>query len=94
MATVTTNDRPGRPRRPAATPSVPSKAAAPIAPSPPPASTYIEPERRRAMISEAAYYLAERRGFCPGGEFEDWLAAESEIDQALSASQTKSRYEG
>jgi hypothetical protein len=31
------------------------------------------------MIAEAAYYLAERRGFEPGHELEDWLAAEGMI---------------
>ena len=36
-------------------------------------------ELRRAMIAEAAYYRAERRGFAPGHELEDWLAAEGEI---------------
>jgi hypothetical protein len=30
-------------------------------------------------IAEAAYYLAEQRGFVPGHELEDWLAAEREI---------------
>ena len=30
-------------------------------------------------IAEAAYYRAERRGFEPGGEAQDWLAAEAEI---------------
>lgn len=34
---------------------------------------------RRAMTAEAAYYLAERRGFAPGHELEDWVAAEGEI---------------
>src|ERR1700745_2470574 len=34
---------------------------------------------RRAMTAEAAYYLAERRGFKAGHELEDWLAAEAEI---------------
>jgi hypothetical protein len=33
----------------------------------------------RAMIAEAAYYRAERRGFKPGHELEDWLAAEADI---------------
>jgi hypothetical protein len=32
------------------------------------------------MIAENAYYRAERRGFLPGYEIEDWLAAEAEID--------------
>jgi hypothetical protein len=31
------------------------------------------------MVSEAAYYKAEQRGFMPGYEEEDWLAAENEI---------------
>jgi DUF2934 family protein len=33
----------------------------------------------QAWIAEAAYYRAERRGFEPGGETEDWLAAEAEV---------------
>jgi hypothetical protein len=32
-----------------------------------------------AMIAEAAYYRAERRGFAPGHELEDWLQAEAQI---------------
>jgi hypothetical protein len=43
----------------------------------------IDPERRRAMIAEAAYYRAEQRGFEPGRELEDWCAAESAIDSSL-----------
>ena len=35
--------------------------------------------QRRAMIAEVAYYKAERRGFEPGHELEDWLQAEAEI---------------
>jgi len=42
-----------------------------------------EQERYRC-ISEAAYYRAERRGFAPGSELDDWLAAETEIPQAHS----------
>jgi hypothetical protein len=33
------------------------------------------------MIAEAAYYLAERRGFEAGHELEDCLAAEAGIDR-------------
>jgi hypothetical protein len=40
---------------------------------------------RDQMIAEAAYYLAERRGFAPGYELADWLAAEGEIDRALES---------
>lgn len=39
---------------------------------------------RRAMIAEAAYYIAERRGFEAGHEFEDWLCAEREISGKLA----------
>jgi len=38
-----------------------------------------EHDLAHAMIAEAAYYLAERRGFEPGHELEDWVAAEAEI---------------
>lgn len=38
---------------------------------------------RQRMIEVAAYLRAERRGFLPGYEAEDWLAAEMEVDQKL-----------
>jgi hypothetical protein len=41
-------------------------------------------EDRRQLIAEAAYFRAERRGFQPGQELEDWLAAEIEIDALLN----------
>ena len=40
-------------------------------------------EQRHAMIAEAAYYLAERRGFEAGHELEDWLRAESQLAAAI-----------
>ena len=45
----------------------------------------VEPEVREIMIAEAAYYIAERRGFEPGAEVDDWLEAESAIDRLLAA---------
>lgn len=36
-------------------------------------------EEVRRWIAEAAYYRAEKRGFMPGMETEDWIAAEAEI---------------
>jgi Protein of unknown function (DUF2934) len=33
-------------------------------------------------IAVAAYYRAEKRGFAPGGELNDWLEAERELSQA------------
>lgn len=41
------------------------------------------PEQRAALIAEAAYFRAEKRGFGPGHETEDWLAAEAEVDARL-----------
>ncbi len=49
-------------------------------------AAFMEPDERLARIAEAAYYHAERRGFDPGHELDDWLAAEAEIDQALTNS--------
>ena len=42
-------------------------------------------EEREQMVAVAAYYLAEHRGFCPGGEDDDWLLAERQIDAMLDA---------
>jgi len=38
-----------------------------------------DPETKRLMIAEAAYYCAEKRGFAPGGELQDWLDAEAQV---------------
>jgi hypothetical protein len=43
----------------------------------------MEPEWHR-MISEAAYFLAEKRGFDPGGALGDWLEAELQVRKALA----------
>jgi hypothetical protein len=45
----------------------------------------VSADTRRAMIAQAAYLRAERRGFTSGGEVEDWLAAEAEVDALLRA---------
>ncbi len=37
------------------------------------------PEEQRRLIAERAYLKAEKRGFAPGSEEADWLAAEQEI---------------
>lgn len=41
-----------------------------------------EDERRR-MVAEAAYYLAEQRGFTGGDADSDWLQAEIQINRML-----------
>lgn len=45
---------------------------------------FIDPDRRHAMIAEAAYYAAERRGFARGHEIDDWFEACDQIDAALT----------
>jgi hypothetical protein len=41
------------------------------------------PNKYEAMIAEAAYYKAERRGFAPGQELDDWNAAADEVESML-----------
>jgi len=43
-----------------------------------------EGAERQAAIAREAYYRAERRGFEPGHELEDWLAAEAEFNRLVS----------
>ena len=45
--------------------------------------TNVDPEFRHEMVATAAYYIAEQRGFAPGQEVEDWLAAEAAVDATL-----------
>jgi Protein of unknown function (DUF2934) len=42
-------------------------------------SSAITPEERRQLISEAAYYRAQERGFAGGDPIQDWLEAEMEV---------------
>jgi hypothetical protein len=55
--------------------------------APTPSRVEISENARRGMIAEGAYLRAERRGFMPGFEVEDWLAAEAEVDALLEAEQ-------
>jgi hypothetical protein len=70
-------------------PAPPAKSAARrqarAAQSDQPARAQVTPEARGALIAENAYLRAERRGFAPGHETEDWLAAEIEVDALLKA---------
>lgn len=38
---------------------------------------------REKMISDAAYFRAEKRGFEVGDSMDDWLVSEAEIDDVL-----------
>ena len=82
---------------PGADERIPSKTFQPVSPA---ASSSIDPspfsgtvratdtstsESRAARIARIAYQRAEQRGFAPGAELEDWLAAEREIDGQSSS---------
>jgi hypothetical protein len=43
----------------------------------------VSPEERWRMVAEAAYYIAQRRGFVGGDALADWVAAEAEVDAKL-----------
>jgi hypothetical protein len=38
---------------------------------------------RLDMIRDAAYFRAEARGFAPGKQDEDWIAAEQDVDELI-----------
>lgn len=65
-----------RAKKPAATSTAAAKA---------PTAVTVSEDVRRGMIAEGAYLRAERRGFAPGHEEQDWLAAEAEVDALLKA---------
>ena len=46
-------------------------------------SATISREQRLAMVAEAAYFMAERRGFAGGDPEQDWREAEAEINALL-----------
>jgi len=46
--------------------------------------TPFDPMQRHEMISQAAYFIAEKRDFALGGADDDWLQAELEIDRMLT----------
>jgi len=72
--------------KPAATPKA-TAAKQPAAPRS--AAPVVEPQAttkpggadRAELVRMAAYFRAERRGFAPGYEVEDWLAAEAEVTE-------------
>jgi hypothetical protein len=74
----TTAEKKRAPRRRAATPTTPVATVA--AASPP---NFVDPQQRAALIARAAYFRAMNRGFSPGQEVADWLAAEAEVDAEL-----------
>lgn len=39
----------------------------------------ISAQERQMLVAQAAYFRAEKRGFAPGGELQDWIEAEAEL---------------
>lgn len=66
-------------------PAVAAKQTAATAPALKPATLAkpVSAGERSRMIAEAAYFLAERRGFSSGYAVQDWLAAERQVDAML-----------
>ena len=64
-------------RAPAVTPQAKRGAAQPqTAPA-------LNAEERERLIAQAAYFRAEKRGFVPGCELQDWVEAEAEVLQLI-----------
>lgn len=87
MATRRTTGSPRTESPQPAEKAAPRRRAEPVKPAAPaPGASNritVSEDARRAMIAEAAYLRAERRGFAAGNEEEDWLAAEAEVDALL-----------
>ncbi len=58
----------------------PATGAEPKPAAPTSAPRMMSAEERYRAIAHQAYLRAERRGFAPGHEMEDWLAAEADVD--------------
>jgi Protein of unknown function (DUF2934) len=68
-----------RKRAPRKTSAVPEPAPQRELTQPP----FVDPQQRAALIARAAYFRAMNRGFAPGDDVADWLAAEAEVDAEL-----------
>jgi hypothetical protein len=64
-------------------PAKPATTAKPAAAAKPTPAT-ATPAERMKMIAEAAYYLAQKRGFGGGNELTDWTTAEKQVDALLT----------
>ena len=74
-------------KNPAASPAAgktPRRRSTDVEPESPPARpSFVDPQQRAGLIARAAYCRALDRGFAPGHEMSDWLAAEAEVDAEL-----------
>jgi hypothetical protein len=49
-------------------------------------SPQVSSEDLQRLVAEAAYYRAQRRGFEPGYELQDWVEAEAEVKRLIGRS--------
>jgi Protein of unknown function (DUF2934) len=63
-------------------PAVHTEASTEEPKQPIPSGASIADAARQRLISDAAYYRAQKRNFAPGQELDDWLAAEAEVTQS------------
>jgi hypothetical protein len=73
------------PKAPAAKPPAAARPQVPKATSEKP-STPVSGEELQRLVAEAAYYRAQRRGFEPGYELQDWVEAEAEVRRLIGRS--------
>lgn len=76
-----------RPPVPKAASAKPVQQSAVAAASTPPQAEVPVAEARYRWIAHAAYLRAEKRGFVPGHEVDDWLAAEADFRAAFGLPQ-------
>ena len=79
-----------RAKRKAASPALTESAVLVMLESAEPATDPAAPmsaDLRRELVAAEAYFRAERRGFAPGHELEDWVAAEAAVDSRLRSIQ-------
>jgi hypothetical protein len=51
--------------------------------------TALTPEELDQMVATQAYLRAEKRGFAPGHELDDWVAAEHEVRESLAGGRSR-----
>jgi hypothetical protein len=45
----------------------------------------VDAEERERLVALAAYFRAEKRGFAPGCEVQDWVEAEAEVSRLMDS---------
>lgn len=68
-------------RAPVATPKAKTGKSMAQAPSQP----VLSAQERDKLVAQAAYFRAEKRGFAPGYELQDWVEAEAEVKRLIGA---------